>query len=60
MAMLDREPLADAPAVRRKTTAERLPLPSPTDLAIAGAGIGLIALDAALVLSSRQDRSNRN
>jgi hypothetical protein len=60
MAMLDREPLADAPPVPRRASAERLSVPSPADLAIAGAGIGLIALDAALVLTSRQDRSNRN
>jgi len=60
MAMLDREPLADAPPVAQQARAEHARLPRPADLAIAGAGIGLIALDAALMLSNRQAQSNRN
>ena len=60
MAMLDREPLADGqPATAHIRATERRWLPAPADLAIAGAGLGLIALDAALLLASREGRSTR-
>jgi hypothetical protein len=60
MSMLDREPLGDGRQQAPLSAVARNHKPSPADLAIAGAGLGLIALDAALVLTSRQGRSSRN
>jgi hypothetical protein len=60
MAMLQREPLGDdSRAAAQPAKPERGPLPRPADLAIAGAGLGLIALDAALILSNREGNSGR-
>lgn len=60
MAMLEREPLGDdRRAAAPPAASERRLLPSPADLAIAGAGLGLVALDAALILTSREGRSSR-
>jgi hypothetical protein len=60
MAMLQREPLGDdSRAAARPAKSERGLLPRPADLAIAGAGLGLIALDAALILTNRGGRSSR-
>jgi hypothetical protein len=61
LAMLDREPLgSDQKAGGPAPAAERRLLPSLADLAIAGTGLGLIALDAALMLTGRAERSSRN
>jgi len=60
MAMLQREPLGDdSRAAAQPAKPERGWLPRPADLAIAGAGLGLIALDAALILSNREGNSGR-
>jgi hypothetical protein len=59
LALLGREPLRDG-RTERPPVAGRGSLPSPADLAIAGAGLGLIALDAALVLATREGRARRN
>jgi len=59
LSMLGREPLRDG-RTKHAPAPERTSLPRPADLAIAGAGLGLIALDAALILTTREARTGRN